>query len=159
MSLKEALAAVVRGVRLGRGLTQEDLSVVDRSYLTRIEGGKINITVEILQRIAELLKVDAGLLLSLAASLQADGSLDSTSSRLIVQMHELKHSGIFESIVTTLATPRAASGRGLRADTSEKAAAANKLREAGVSLSEIAKKLQLSKTTAHRYLKKADKLR
>lgn len=47
--------------RKKRGLTQEDLcgiTEIDRSYLSQIETGRINVTIKTLVVIAEVLKVD-----------------------------------------------------------------------------------------------------
>ncbi|NBV29271.1 XRE family transcriptional regulator [bacterium] len=51
----------VANYRKKRGLTQEDLcgiTEIDRSYLSQIETGRINVTIKTLVAIAEVLKVD-----------------------------------------------------------------------------------------------------
>ena len=56
---------VIRRVRTGAGLTQADVSKrcgLTRSYISRIEHGKISPRVQTLRRIANALDVDLGLL-------------------------------------------------------------------------------------------------
>jgi transcriptional regulator with XRE-family HTH domain len=156
MSLDEALAAVVRGLRKSKGLSQEDLNTVDRSYLSRIERGRNKVTVEVLHRIAVLLEVEVSLLLVLMTSLLEKEPADSVMQRLGEQVSCLKKEGVFSSIDEMLATERPVSGRDRKAKASENMANARKMRTTGASLSEIAKELNLSKSTVHEYLKKSE---
>lgn len=156
MSLDEALAAVVRGLRKNKGLSQEDLNTLDRSYLSRIERGRTKVTVEVLHRIAVLLEVEVSLLLVLMTSLLEKESVDSVIQRLGEQVSSLKKEGVFSSIDEMLATERPVSGRDRKAKASENMAYARKMRTTGASLSEIAKELNLSKSTVHEYLKKSE---
>lgn len=156
MSLDEALAAVVRGLRKNKGLSQEDLNTLDRSYLSRIERGRTKVTVEVLHRIAVLLEVEVSLLLVLMTSLLEKEPADSVIQRLGEQVASLKKEGVFSSIDEMLATERPVSGRDRKAKASENMANARKMRTTGASLSEIAKELNLSKSTVHEYLKKSE---
>ncbi|EGR0130275.1 TPA: helix-turn-helix transcriptional regulator [Vibrio vulnificus] len=59
--LAEAVGQRIVKVRKSRGLSQEKLALlaeIDRSYMSRIERGKINITLEKLYKIAETLECD-----------------------------------------------------------------------------------------------------
>ncbi|MDG2844474.1 helix-turn-helix transcriptional regulator [Vibrio parahaemolyticus] len=59
--LAEAVGQRILKVRKSRGLSQEKLALlaeIDRSYMSRIERGKINITLEKLYKIAETLECD-----------------------------------------------------------------------------------------------------
>ncbi|HDI3182308.1 TPA: helix-turn-helix transcriptional regulator [Vibrio cholerae] len=59
--LAEAVGQRTVKVRKSRGLPQEKLALlaeIDRSYMSRIERGKINITLEKLYKIAETLECD-----------------------------------------------------------------------------------------------------
>ena len=58
MEAAEALAVVVRALRRKKGLTQENLITIDRSYWGRIERGEVNITIDVLIRLAALLEVE-----------------------------------------------------------------------------------------------------
>ena len=156
MSLDEALAAVVRGLRKSRGLSQEDLNTVDRSYLSRIERGRTKVTVEVLHRIAVLLEVEVGLLLVLTSSLLGKEPVDLVMQRLAEQLSNLKKAGVFPSIDEMLAAYRPVNGRDRKAKASQNMAEARTMRATGASLSEIAEKLNLSKSTVHEYLKKSE---
>jgi transcriptional regulator with XRE-family HTH domain len=152
MLLNEALAVVIRGVRKSRGLSQEDFKTVDRSYLARIEAGRANVSLDVLQGIARTLGLEVELLLILAVGFQTDQPAEELCHKLGLQADELRAKGIFTSIAEAAATPRASTGRRKKTDPTQTAADAKKLRGEGKSLSEIAKVLQLSKTTIHRYL-------
>ncbi|RZI60530.1 MAG: XRE family transcriptional regulator [Pseudomonas sp.] len=93
MSLNEALALVVRGVRKSKGLSQEDLNTVDRYYLGRIERGRAQVTVEVLNRIAIALGVDVGLLIILATSVLGDEPSQVTIRRIDRQLSQLDQGG------------------------------------------------------------------
>ena len=43
MDAAEALAVVVRGIRRGQGLSQEDINNLGRSHFSRIERGEVSI--------------------------------------------------------------------------------------------------------------------
>jgi transcriptional regulator with XRE-family HTH domain len=56
----EVVARNVRAARLNAGLSQEELAheaQVDRTYVSQVEGGRRNITVTVLARIAAALKM------------------------------------------------------------------------------------------------------
>jgi transcriptional regulator with XRE-family HTH domain len=152
MSLNEALALVVRGVRKSRGLSQEDLNTVDRSYLVRIEAGRANVTLEMLQRIATLLALEFEVLVLLTSAVRVNEPMTSVCQRLSLQVAKMQEEGIFQSIADVTTVPRAVTGRAKKANAPQNAAAALRLKESGMTLAEIARELNLSKTTIHRYL-------
>jgi transcriptional regulator with XRE-family HTH domain len=153
MSLNKALAQVVRGVRISKGLSQEDLSTVDRSYLGRIEGGRAQVTVEVLNRIAVLLGVDVGLLVILATSVLEEEPSQVTIRRIDRQLSELDQGGPYSSIAEMLKAKRPPTGRDRKANAAENLAVAQRMRSEGASLAEIARALGLAKSTVHAYLK------
>jgi transcriptional regulator with XRE-family HTH domain len=152
MLLNEALAVVVRGMRKSRGLSQEDFKSIDRSYLARIEAGRANPSLNVLQDIAKTLNIEVTLLVALAAGLQANEAPGEWCLGLARRCNELTDAGIFTSIDEAAASPRSTTGRTKKGDPAQIAADAKKLRADGLSLSEIAHALGLSKTTIHRYL-------
>lgn len=153
MSLSKALAQVVRGVRISKGLSQEDLSTVDRSYLGRIEGGRAQVTVEVLNRIAVLLGVDVGLLVILATSVLEEEPSQVTIRRIDRQLSQLDQGGPYSSINEMLEAKRPPTGRDRKANAAENLATAQRMRSEGASLAEIARALGLAKSTVHAYLK------
>lgn len=152
MLLNEALAIVIRGVRKNRGLSQEDFKTIDRSYLARIEAGRTNVSIEVLQGIASTLGLEVEMLLVLAVGVQTQVSAAEMCLHLAKQVSQLGEEGILSSIDEARSTPRTAGGRRKIGDTSQISAEARRLRSEGLSLSEIARVMQLSKTTIHRYL-------
>jgi transcriptional regulator with XRE-family HTH domain len=65
-SIIAEVAVNVRAARLAAGLSQEALAHeagVDRTYITQVEGGRRNVTVTVLARIAGALKIPPGRLL------------------------------------------------------------------------------------------------
>lgn len=153
MSLNEALALVVRGVRKSKSLSQEDLNTVDRSYLGRIERGRAQVTVEVLNRIAIGLGVDVGLLIILATSVLEDEPSQVTIRRIDRQLSQLDQGGTYSSINDMLEAKRPLSGRDRKANAAENLAIAQRMRSEGASLAEIARALGLAKSTVHAYLK------
>ena len=69
MEAAEALAVVVRAFRRRKGFTQENLITIDRSYWGRIERGEVNITIDVLIRLAALLEVEPASLILMATCL------------------------------------------------------------------------------------------
>ncbi len=62
MSLRTDIAKNLARIRKQRGLTQAELatvSYVSRSYISRIECGRCDFTLDILERLAVALEVDA----------------------------------------------------------------------------------------------------
>ena len=60
VTLQKIIAANVRALRIGRHLRQSDiaeLTDLPRTYISHLEKGEVNITVETIERIALALKV------------------------------------------------------------------------------------------------------
>ena len=60
--LSIAVGQLIRNARLKKEISQEKLALIcdiDRSYLGRIERGKVNITIEKLYELATALEMDA----------------------------------------------------------------------------------------------------
>lgn len=61
MKLRERVGLNVRNLRSYRGLSQEQLALaanIDRSYISEIELAKNSASIDVLERIADALKVD-----------------------------------------------------------------------------------------------------
>lgn len=152
MFLNEALAVVIRGVRKSRGLSQEDFKSIDRSYLARIEAGRANVSVEVLQGIASMLGLEVEMLVILAVGVQTQMTADELCEQLSRKIGRLAEEGILLSIAEAGSTPRTAGGRRRTGDAIHISAEVRRLRAEGFSLSKIAQVMNLSKTTIHRYL-------
>ncbi len=63
MNARALVARHLRRLRVQRGLSQENLAVdaaIDRTYVSRLERGLENPTVEVLERLADALDVEVG---------------------------------------------------------------------------------------------------
>ena len=61
MSLQKNIAANIRALRITQGLRQVDIAEMTdlpRTYISHLEKGEINITVEAIERLATALKVN-----------------------------------------------------------------------------------------------------
>ena len=60
-SLAQILGKNIREIRKAKGFSQESLALqakIDRSYMGRIERGEANITVDLLYKLSEVIKVN-----------------------------------------------------------------------------------------------------
>lgn len=61
MDLRETFAANLRRIRNAKGLSQDDLAYeaeISRSYLSQIEKGSFHVSLKIIGKLAEALKVE-----------------------------------------------------------------------------------------------------
>ena len=122
MDAAEALAVVVRGIRRGQGLSQEDVNSIGRSHLSRIERGELSITLDVLVRLAGILDLDPAALILMATSLQAHESFKDGLKRLSKQLNRIKKAGIDLEIESLVRAGKLPPGRPARSE-----AAANAL--------------------------------
>lgn len=155
MEAAEALAVVVRAMRRKKGLSQESLISIDRSYCSQIERGEVNITIDVLIRLAALLEVEPASLILMATSLQSKEPFREGQKRLNKQLNKIKRDGVDTEMTSLVQAGKLSPGRPARPDAAQKAVEANRLHSAGVSVPEISEALGLSKTTVRRYLKAA----
>jgi transcriptional regulator with XRE-family HTH domain len=76
MDVRQRLAANVRRLRKGTGLSQEDFAYkhnIDRTYVSGIERGVRNPTILVVERFAKALKVDVAELLKLPPGQEGRG--------------------------------------------------------------------------------------
>ena len=60
MDVKERFGRAVKAARVEKGLSQEELAMridADQAYVSRIEAGRMNVTLETADQIAEALEV------------------------------------------------------------------------------------------------------
>ncbi|EKT4485453.1 transcriptional regulator [Pseudomonas putida] len=147
---KEAFATVVRTLRQESRLSQDELTAIDQSHLSRVERGKVNVSLQMFLKIASMLKIEPAVLMLLTASLQAGESAESAMVRVALELKELKRAGVTDSLSddSSIRSP----GRPSHPDTLHRKELALQMQRDGKSLAEIARQLQVSKTTIHRYL-------
>lgn len=153
MSLSEAFAAVVRALRQKSGMSQDDLSLLDRSYLSRVERGKGNVSIEMLLKISKMLDAEPTVLMFLTTSLLSEEAADVALERVSRKLEALKETGVIE-LISSGGRPRQ-HGRPSNLAASERLKLAPHLKQKGLSNSEIARELDVSKSTVQRYLAKA----
>ena len=153
MSLSEAFAAVVRALRQKSGMSQDDLPLIDRSYLSRVERGKGNVSIEMLLKISKMLDAEPTVLMLLTTSLLSEEATDVALERLSRKLEMLKETGVIE-LISSGGRPRQ-HGRPSNLAASERLKLAPQLKQKGLSNSEIARELDVSKSTVQRYLAKA----
>lgn len=153
MEAAEALAAVVRALRRRKGLSQENLISIDRSYWGQIERGEVNITIDVLIRLATLLEVEPASLILMATCLQSNEPFGEGLKRLTKQLNRIKKDSVDIEMESLARAGKLPPGRPPRSGAAQKAAEANRMNNEGLPVAEIAEALGLSKTTVRRYLK------
>jgi transcriptional regulator with XRE-family HTH domain len=99
MPLMRPLAAVLRLVRLSRGLSQEELSgAVEARHVHNIENAKTSITLDRLETLAQRLEVDAVALLAYASRVEKGLGAREYSDLLQAEIERLEVLGINERI-------------------------------------------------------------
>ena len=61
MDIKRRFGAAVRARRTGLGISQEELALridADQAYVSRVEAGAVNVTLETIQQLADALETD-----------------------------------------------------------------------------------------------------
>ena len=61
MDVKKRFGKAVKEKRAALGISQEELAMrigADQAYVSRVEAGQMNVTIETLQQIADVMKVD-----------------------------------------------------------------------------------------------------
>ena len=152
MSLSEAFATVVRALRQTSGMSQDDLPLIDRSYLSRVERGKGNVSIEMLLKISKMLDAEPTVLMLLTTSLLSEESTDVALERISGKLEALKETGVIE-LISSGGRPRQ-HGRPSNLAASERLKLAPQLKQKGLSNSEIARELDVSKSTVQRFLAK-----
>lgn len=153
MSLSEAFAVVIRALRQKSGMSQDDLSLLDRSYLSRVERGKGNVSIEMLLKISKMLDAEPTVLMLLTTALLSDEATDVAWERMSRKLETLKETGVIE-LISSGGRPRQ-HGRPSNLAASERLKLAPQLKQKGLSNAQIARELDVSKSTVQRYLAKA----
>ena len=70
MDIKKRFGLAVKKKRIAVGISQEELAMrigADQAYISRMEAGQMNATLETLEQVALALQIDTGVLLTLVA--------------------------------------------------------------------------------------------
>ncbi|HCP28797.1 MAG TPA: transcriptional regulator, partial [Pseudomonas sp.] len=99
MTLKLAVAAVLRTLRSGQRLTNESVNdATSRQYLTQLEHGKSNISLEKLQAISTALGMSPLTFIALALSVSSDGHPQALLESAQAELDEFEKSGGLEAL-------------------------------------------------------------
>ncbi|HDS1819295.1 TPA: transcriptional regulator [Pseudomonas putida] len=147
---KEALATVVRALRNESKRSQDELAAIDQSHLSRVERGKVDVSLQMFFRIASMLEIEPAVLMLLTDSLKTEESVETVLERTHAKLAALKKRGVIDRLPSSslLRTP----GRPPQPEMLARSERALQLKREGMSLAQIAKELKVSKTTVHRYL-------
>lgn len=80
MILQEKLGKAIVQLRKQRGLAQEKFAndaEIDRRYMSDIENGKRNISIDVIERVANCLNISVSELFSVAESIESKSTVDS----------------------------------------------------------------------------------
>ncbi|MBV4516159.1 MULTISPECIES: helix-turn-helix domain-containing protein [Pseudomonas] len=157
MLARTSLAAVIRAMRLARGLKVEDFaSALEPRHLNNLENAKVSPSLETLQAVARVLGVRAASLLLLEESLRENWALQDLVKELGLEVEELSALGVIASSSSQLENgqlvKRSAGAQVLQ----DRLAAVLECKASGMTQGATARKLGLPTTTVHRYWHKAD---
>lgn len=145
MSLRQSYAAVLRLLRVNRGMTQQDLSgSVTQAHISSLELAKSSATVETSAKLAEALKVDPLTLLALVIA--SDGNR-SAREALQASLDELDSLGLGDCPLPPVAQPYKPA-RELEAQ--RKLQAVQDLKSRGFTQTEAARELEMPASTLRR---------
>lgn len=103
ISLKTAFAAVLKTMRISRGLTQQHLSQASsRTYLSKLERAQSSLTLDKLNALSDTLRVSPLTLMAVTLGAERGQAIETLISQMEAEVAELAESGV----LTELAIPR-----------------------------------------------------
>lgn len=146
--LKPALAAVVRAVRENLGLTQESLAhAASRTYLSRIENGESNPTIEKFGELAEALGMSPLSLLALVVSTRDNTTASAALSKAAAELETIEAQVSTDDIKAHLAGTMIQKRPPARPADVDKLEKVLECKDAGLSKAETARRLGLTRST------------
>lgn len=145
MPLRQGLAAALRAIRATKGLAQSDLaSAAGRTFLSRIEQAKSDVTLGKLEEIAAAAGVDAVTLMVLCSVANYGVTPEQILKRVEKELAEFESQGGLENLTSQAEDGAVASRANVRF---KRQLAVQECRSAGMTQRETAEKLQLPKST------------
>ena len=99
MSLKTAFAAVLKGVRAARGLSQKNLAEVSsRTYVSKLERGQSSPTLEMISALSTPLSLSPLTLIAMTIGAETGQSIGSLLKNLEDELNELTKAGVLAGL-------------------------------------------------------------
>ncbi|MFJ4445141.1 helix-turn-helix domain-containing protein [Pseudomonas sp. NPDC089422] len=160
MVSREALAAVLRLARAGRGMSRDQLyakikTKIEPRHLQRLENAKTGVTLEMLGSIAEALSFDPIALLMVASSYDERLSIGERRADLKKEIQKLDALGIVADMPKHFSDGKLVKEKAGWSLPDSIIQEALKLRDKGFSQSETARELGIHQTTVGRIWRKA----
>lgn len=149
MRFRHSLATILRQARLIKGLTQEKVSTVSRRFLSDVEGGKRDITLETLCDLSESLTIDPLTILVASVALETKQSTEDVLKRIRAELHSLEESNWLTASGPSLEEP--VHGKTGRPRQDDNIRAVKKLKAAGLTQVQIVQELGLAPSVVHRH--------
>lgn len=152
---KDSLAAVLRVLRRARGLKAEHFAEgIAPTHVANLENGKVSVTVETLEAVAQVLNVEPISLLALATGLRTGTSYERVLRDVKAEIDKLAAQGLLGDFDQEFEDGRLRSRPSGAQVSKERVAAVLKCKAAGLTQKETAQKLGIPASTVQRYWQK-----
>ena len=154
MSLKKEIAGAIRAIRTIRGLDYGDLADVSvKTSIGNLEQARHSITLEKLTELSKALQFDPVALLALCIAIQNDEPTETTLERARAQIDIFRAEGGEELFRDQFVGKELKQRSRGKPGNTKNAEAVRELKASGLSQSEVADRLELARSTVHRYWK------
>ncbi|GHS84163.1 hypothetical protein PAGU2196_49970 [Pseudomonas sp. PAGU 2196] len=151
MALMPALAALIRGIRHAKALSQEEMSgTVEARHLHNIENARSSITINKLEAVAGRLEIDPAALVVLASALSNGLSDDEVLEHLRLELKKLDVLGSRESLTKYFDQGTVTRGKPGRQIDHVKLEAIRQAKAAGETQKSVSIRLGIPKSTVGR---------
>lgn len=152
MKSRDALAAVLRVVRRARKLKAEQFSDgVTSTHVANLENGKVSVTLETLEAVANVLNVRPITLLVLATGLRTNTPYGLLLREVETEIEQLSYSGLVEEFLQEFEGDCLKSRPSGAQVSQQRLAAVLKCKAAGMTQKDTAKTLKIPTSTVQRY--------
>lgn len=159
MPLRQSLAAILRTVRLARGLNQDEFKdAVTAKHLHLLENGKHSVTLDTLEEISEVLKIDPLTLLILASGIEKNLPRAELFQDLNEQLDELEALGVMETVKAHYQGGKLIPGKAGKSTSTERLNAIRECKAAGMTQKATSQALGIPQSTVHDLWKRVDEL-
>ena len=155
MSMRRAFAVTLRALRKARGISQDDFSeAMGRHYASWLENGKSSVTLDKLEAIASVLKVDPLLMMAMCESVRKGQSVEETMRGILTDTALFSQNGLLEAFQKEVEQVQSTSGLSNESRRKQTESKIKTLLNKGLDQKDIAKNLVLSPATVSRYCKR-----